>query len=161
MIASPKVASRTESAQIAELITLVREVLHGSLRELHPTLAKEGITMGQFWAIHTVSSLEAASLSTVARYLGVTPPSACANIDELEEAGLVRRQRSARDRRTVELSLTPLGRRVEARVWTEIGRVMSRAGLSLDPADLDAAVRVFRELADKLEADGAGRAEEP
>jgi len=153
--AAPKLAPRPESAQVAELIGLVREVLHGSLRRLHPTLAKEGITMGQFWAIHTVSSLEAASLSTVARYLGVTPPSACANIDELEAAGLVRRQRSARDRRAVELSLTPRGRKLEARVWSEISRVMSRAGQGLDAEDLGAAVRVFREIARQLNANGA------
>ena len=162
MISSPpKVAAALppESAQVAELIDLVREVLHGSLRQLHPTLAKEGITMGQFWAIHTVSSLETATLSTVARYLGVTPPSACANIDELEQAGLVRRQRSARDRRAVELSLTPRGRKVEARVWSEIGRVMSHAGQGLDPHDVGAAVRVFREIALQLNANGAGRSE--
>jgi len=155
MISSvPKLESRRAAAEVAQLIDLVHEVLQGSLQKLHPTLAKEGITMGQFWAIHTVSSLEAASLSTVARYLGVSSPTACANIDQLEEAGLVRRQRSARDRRAVELSLTPQGRKVETRVWAEIGRVMVDAGHGLDPEDVAAAVRVFREVARKLVSKG-------
>jgi len=74
---------RPESADIVQLIGLVHEVLRSSLRELHPALAEEGITMGQFWAIHTVSSLEAASVNTVARYLGVSAPTVCANIDQL------------------------------------------------------------------------------
>ncbi|HYA70693.1 MAG TPA: MarR family transcriptional regulator [Thermoplasmata archaeon] len=155
MISSvPKVTTRPEAIEVASLIDLVHDVLQGSLRQVHPTLAKEGITMGQFWAIHTVSSLEAASLSTVARYLGVSSPSACANIDQLEAAGLVRRRRSEQDRRTVELSLTPQGRKVETRVWREIGRVMAEAGRGLDPNDLAAAVRVFREIAHELESNG-------
>ncbi|HYA54840.1 MAG TPA: MarR family transcriptional regulator [Thermoplasmata archaeon] len=157
MIAAlPKAEARSDSAPIAQLIDLVHEVLKGSLRRLHPTLAKEGITMGQFWAIHTVSSLETASLSTVARYLGVSSPTACANIDQLEEAGLVHRQRSARDRRTVELSLTARGRKVETRLWAEIGRVMSDAGQGLDADEVAAAVRVFREVARKLADTGPG-----
>jgi len=152
--APPKTEARPVTSDVPQLIDLVHEVLQGSLRQLHPTLAKAGITMGQFWAIHTVSSLETASLSTVARYLGVSSPTVCANVDQLEEAGLVRRQRSERDRRAVELSLTPRGRKVEARVWAEIARVMTEAGRSLDPTDVAAAVRVFREVARKLEANG-------
>lgn len=153
--------ARPEAPEVAELVDLVHLVLQGSLRQLHPILAKEGITMGQFWAIRTVSGLETASLGTVARYLGVSPPSVCANVDELEEAGLVRRQRSARDRRTVELSLTPAGRKVEARVWREIGRVMMDAGRGIDPNDVTAAVRLFREIARRLESDGPAGRETP
>jgi len=156
-----KLEARSPPNEVPQLIDLVHEVLQGSLRQLHPTLAKEGITMGQFWAIHTVSSLEAASLSTVARYLGVSSPTACANIDQLEAAGLVRRQRSERDRRAVELSLTPRGRKVETRVWGEIGRVMAEAGRGLDADDVAAAVRVFREVARRLESGAPIRREEP
>ncbi len=147
---------RTESPAILRLIDLVHEVLKSSLRQLHPTLAKEGITLGQFWAIHTVSSLQAASVSTVARYLGVSAPTVCSNIDQLEAAGLVRRDRSERDRRSVELSLTARGRKVEARVWSEIGRVMSEAGRGLPEADLAASVRVFEQVARRLEPGGHG-----
>jgi len=148
---APKVEVRPESTEVPQLIDLVHQVLQASLRRLHPTLAKEGITMGQFWAIHTVSSLETASLGTVARYLGVSSPTACANIDQLEAAGLVRRQRSERDRRAVELSLTPRGRKVETRVWREIARVAYEAGRDLDAKDVAAAVRVFREVARRIE----------
>jgi DNA-binding MarR family transcriptional regulator len=158
---APKIETRADSADVPQLIDLVHEVLQGSLRQLHPTLAKEGITMGQFWAIRTVSSLETASLSTVARYLGVSPPAVCASIDELVAAGLVHRQRSERDRRAVELSLTPRGRKVETRVWREIARVMSDAGRGLDAEDVAAAVRVFREVARRLESDGQTRREGP
>jgi len=152
MIAATARPARSTPADVSRLIDLVHEVLQGSLRRLHPTLAKEGVTMGQFWAIHTVSSLESASVSTVARYLGVSLPTVCWNIDQLEAAGLVRRERSERDRRAVELSLTPRGRKVESRLWAAIGRVMSEAGRDVSAEDAAAAVRVFREVARRLEA---------
>ena len=138
--------------EVVRLVDLVHEVLGASLRQVQPTLVREGITMGQFWALHTVSSLEAASLGTVARYLGVSPPSVCANIDQLEEAGLVRRHRSERDRREVELSLTPRGRKVESRVWAQIARQMTDAARDLPTEDLAAAVRVFEEVGRRLES---------
>jgi len=157
--AVPKVDVDPASAGVPELVDLVHEVLQGSLRQLHPTLTKEGITIGQFWAIRTVSSLRTASLGTAARYLGLSAPALCASVDQLEKAGLVRRQRSARDRRMVELSLTPRGRQVQTRVWREIARVMTEAGQSLDADDVAAAVRVFREVARRLESDVPNRRE--
>jgi MarR family transcriptional regulator, organic hydroperoxide resistance regulator len=148
MVAASLIAKhRTPDAGVLELVGLVRESLRTSLNQLQPTLSEEGITMGQFWALKTVSSLEAASLSTVARYLDVSPPTLCANIDQLESAGLVRRHRSERDHRSVELSLTARGRRVEARVWSHLARVMSERSHGVDAADMAATLRVFRVLA--------------
>lgn len=158
--ASPLLERPSEAKDVDALIDLVHEVIRATLREVHPTLAKEGITMGQFWAIHTVSSLQAASLGTVARYLGLSPPTVCANIDQLEASGLVRRHRSERDRRAVEISLTPRGRKVEARVWSEIARSMTRAARGLPDADIAASVRVFREVTRRLESNGIVRRED-
>jgi DNA-binding MarR family transcriptional regulator len=152
MVAASAVLERRSSeSTVLELVDLVHEVLHSTLVQLHPTLGEEGITMGQFWALHTVSSLEAASVSTVARYLGVSPPTVCVSIDQLEASGLVRRERSEKDRRSVELSLTARGRKVEARVWGQIARRMSDGAREVPSADLKAAVRVFRELARGLD----------
>ena len=108
--------------------------------------------MGQFWAIHTVSSLEGASMSAVARYVGVSPAAMCANIDQLERVGLVRRERSVSDRRAIRLTLTPRGHRVETRIWNAIAHVMSDAARDLPPSDLAASVRVFGEVTRRLQA---------
>jgi DNA-binding MarR family transcriptional regulator len=129
-----------------ELATSVHELMRSVLHRMHPTLEAEGISMGQFWALHLVSSLRSASVSTVARHLSVSAPTVCANIDQLEAAGLVTRQRSQRDRRAVDLSLTARGRKVEARVWSRIGRLMGDAARDLPREDVATTVRVFREL---------------
>jgi MarR family transcriptional regulator, multiple antibiotic resistance protein MarR len=139
------------SAVPEDLVGSVHEVMGSVLRRMAPTLEGEGITMGQFWALHLVSSLGQTSLTAVARHLSVAPPTVCANVDLLVRAGFVARHRSERDRRAVELTLTPAGRRLEARIWRAVGEVMRSATVDLAPADLATATRVFRELRVRLD----------
>ncbi|MGC2204935.1 MAG: MarR family transcriptional regulator, partial [Thermoplasmata archaeon] len=155
MVASAALAPRT-SAGAEELVSSVHEVMRSVLHRIHPTLDAEGISMGQFWALHLVSSLRSTSLSEVARHLFVSAPTVCANIDQLEAAGLVTRHRSERDHRAVELSLTPKGRRVEARVWGRMARMMTDVAEDLPREDLATAVRVFREMGQRLDAADPG-----
>jgi len=160
MVATVRADERERTAaDVVELADLLHEIVRSSLRRLHPALGEEGITMGQFWALHLVSSREAASVSTVARHLGVSAPTVCANVDQLAAAGLVRRHRSERDRRSVTLSLTPLGRRVEARVWNQVAGRIADATEGIPPADLGTAVRVFRDLERRLRSNGGTRRE--
>jgi DNA-binding MarR family transcriptional regulator len=134
-----------------DLVGSVHEVMRSVLRELQPTLEEEGITMGQFWALHLVSSLGRTSLTSVARHLSVAPPTVCVNIDLLVRDGLVARHRSEQDRRAVELTLTPAGRRAEARLWRAIGHVMDGATADLSREDVATATRVFREIRQRLD----------
>ncbi|MGA8710397.1 MAG: MarR family transcriptional regulator [Thermoplasmata archaeon] len=160
MVATVVLPSEERSAADAQqLVNSVHEVMRSVLHRVHPALEAEGISMGQFWALHLVSSLRSASVSSVARHLSVSAPSVCANVDQLEAAGLVTRQRSVRDRRAVNLSLTPKGRKVEARLWTRIGGLMAEAAEDLPPQDVTTAVRVFRELSGRLDASDASHGE--
>ena len=131
------------------------EAVHGAmkalLRQVEPVLDEEGISMGHFWSLHLVSSLGPLSLSSVARGLSQSPPTVCANVDHLVRTGLVARRRSERDRRTVELTLTPAGRRVEARVWRAIAKVAQTAVRDLPASDVRAATRVFETIRTELE----------
>jgi DNA-binding MarR family transcriptional regulator len=139
-----------------ELVSSVHDLMRSVLQRTHPTLEAEGISKPQFWALHLVSSLQSASVSTVARHLSVSAPTVCASVDQLEAAGLVTRHRSERDRRAVYLSLTPKGKKVEARVWAEIGRLMTDAADGLRREDVATAVRVFRELNRRLDPATSG-----
>jgi MarR family transcriptional regulator, organic hydroperoxide resistance regulator len=132
------------------LVLAVDEVMRSVHHALQPALEAEGISMGQFKALHIASSQSPVSLSSVARHLAVSAPTACVSIDALEAAGLLTRRRSERDHRTVDLALTPKGRRVEARVWDRIGRLIEEAAEPLSADDVTTAVRVFRELARRL-----------
>jgi MarR family transcriptional regulator, organic hydroperoxide resistance regulator len=143
------------------LVTSVHDVMRSVLHRLHTTLEVDGVSMGQFWALHLVSSLQSASVSAVARHLSVSAPTVCANVDQLEAAGLVTRQRSERDHRAVELSLTPKGRKVEARIWSKIGRLMTDAAEHLPPEDVSTAVQVLREVSQRLDRTDGSPGETP
>jgi DNA-binding MarR family transcriptional regulator len=152
-----QMSARTVRAPLApeDLVGSVHEVMGAVLRRASPSLEEEGITLGQFWALHLVSSLEHASLTSVARHLSVAPPTVCAKVDDLVRAGLVARHRSEKDRRTVDLSLTPAGRRVETRVWRAIGHVMHDATEAMAPEDLATTARVFRDIRRRLDGPAA------
>jgi DNA-binding MarR family transcriptional regulator len=139
------------SVEPEDLVSSVHEVMGSVLRRMAPTLESEGITMGQFWALHLVSSLGRTSLTSVARHLSVAPPTVCGNVDQLVRAGFVSRHRSERDRRAVELSLTPAGRRLEARIWRAVGQLMRSVTDELPPEDVATATRVFHELQIRLD----------
>lgn len=134
-----------------ELVDSVHLVMKSMFRLASPALQAEKISMAEFWALHMISSIDAAPLSTVARGLGVSLPTLCAKVDLLEESGLVARQRSKTDRRVVEVSLTPKGRRAEARVWTSFGEQMNVAVGDLPRADIATAIRVFQSIHRKLD----------
>jgi DNA-binding MarR family transcriptional regulator len=142
---------RPESSPVDELALSVHAVMRSVLHRLHPVLEAEGISMGQFWTLHLVSSLGSARVSTVARHLSVSAPTACAKVDELERSGLLVRHRSESDRRVVELAMTPKGRRVEARVWGRLGVLMGAAARGMPGGDVATAVRVFQEVSRRLD----------
>ncbi len=144
-----------------ELVESVHRVMQAMFRHTSPALTAEGISMAQFWTLHAISSAEVAPLNRIARGLGVSAPTLCAKVDELEAAGLVVRHRSQKDHRVVEVSLTPKGRRAEARAWSWIGQLMGEAASGLPRDDLETTVRVFRSIHRRLEAlptDLGGRA---
>jgi DNA-binding MarR family transcriptional regulator len=162
MVASTAVVPRELSpGESNQLVDAVHEVMRSFVHHLQPALESEGITKGQFWALHQVSSLEHPSLSTVARHLSISAPTLCADVDLLEASGLVTRHRSGLDRRTVVLSLTPKGRKVESRIWGRIGLMMREAAQGLPPEDIATAVRVFRELHRRLDTTESAASERP
>ena len=87
----------------------------------------------------------------LAERAGVTPATVTGMLDILEEQGIVTRARSEHDRRVVIARLTEEGRRIRDRRRGEVRRVFEDALATLDPADLAAAPRVLRRLADVME----------
>jgi DNA-binding MarR family transcriptional regulator len=142
-------------AVMDELVDSVHRTMKSIFYRMTPVLDAEGISMGQFWTLHAVSSFDAAPLGAIARGLGVSSPTLCATVDELESTGFVARKRSEKDRRVVEVSLTAKGRRAEARIWAQVGGLMARASRDVPPKDLETTIRVFRTIHGYVEAGGA------
>ncbi len=132
------------------LVNSVQDVMRAVTHELQPVLEAEGLSKGEYWALHLVASLEAASISSVARHLLLSAPTVCVSVDRLEAKGLLARHRSARDRRAVDLTISAKGRRTEARIWHRVNEIVSRGTTGLPTEDLATATRVFRHVARNL-----------
>ncbi|MCZ2826605.1 MULTISPECIES: MarR family winged helix-turn-helix transcriptional regulator [unclassified Modestobacter] len=95
-------------------------------RTLAGSLLREvGLYPGQELLLMQLWEREPRSPGELARALQVEPPTAVKAVSRLEEAGFVRRERSAEDRRVVLVSLTASGRALRPRVeqiWAELER---------------------------------------
>jgi DNA-binding MarR family transcriptional regulator len=68
------------------------------------------LTLSQYALLQALATREAARVRELAGEAGVTASTATRILDALERRGIVRRSRSAKDRRAVTVTLTDLGR---------------------------------------------------
>jgi DNA-binding MarR family transcriptional regulator len=95
-----------------KLANELRPVLLQLNRQLRRELAPLGITAGQAALLHAIRTNPGVGVRDLADREGMSAPAMTANIDRLEAAGLVRRTRSTRDRRRVDLDVTEKGLRI-------------------------------------------------
>jgi len=103
---------------------------------------------------------ETVSLNWLAKHMGVTPATMCVAVDRLEELGYMTRTRSAEDRRTVVLRLTPAGLKLrESHSVLDLGRVKGMLAM-MSPEEREkvlAGLELLAEAANRfLEARGSG-----
>jgi DNA-binding MarR family transcriptional regulator len=84
-------------------------------RKANGALAELGLDVRHYALLATLEAADPPSQRTVADALGIDRATVVALVDDLEARGLVRRERSTRDRRANVLALTPAGRRTLAR----------------------------------------------
>ncbi len=105
-----------------------RQVRGWAIKELEPL----GLDPRDFGVLSTLGREQPCSQNHLAHQLGVSPPAALMFVDELEESGLVSKERNAEDRRFYDLTLTPEGRRslaAAAKAAEEVqARIVARLG---------------------------------
>jgi DNA-binding MarR family transcriptional regulator len=80
--------------------------------------AEEEVTMPQYRTLVLLCSRGPQRVADLAEALGVSPPNATRMCARLVRKGLIRRSRSASDRRSVRVSVTPSGRQLVSQVGT-------------------------------------------
>jgi len=115
-------------------------------RSVASKVAEYGLTTAQFGILEALYHLGPLSLGELADKLLVTGGNVTFVMDRLEEQGLVRRERSGKDRRVVVARLTEEGRGLIAGVFP--GHAAFVEGLT-EPLDADEQERL-RELLKKL-----------
>jgi DNA-binding MarR family transcriptional regulator len=82
-------------------------------RHVRDARARKTLSLNQAGILDHLDDVEPTSLHALARHMGVTASTMSLNIDRLEAAGYVRRERDRRDARRVELRLTESGSRLK------------------------------------------------
>lgn len=109
------------------------------------------LTLAQYYLMLPLERGQPVALSQLAELAGIAAPTATRLVDCLERDGVLRRDRSTSDRRSVLVSLTEAGReRMQAKHRELAGR---RRGLyeRLEPEERAVSERLLRHLAQMLE----------
>ena len=109
-------------------------------------LATEGLTVGQFGILETLLHLGPLHQCELARKHLQSGGNVTMIVDNLERAGLVRRERHAADRRYVRVCLTPAGQARITALFPEHVRQVREQMDVLSPDELDQLGRLCRKL---------------
>ena len=140
------------AAAVAEVLDALAELTAAQRRLRGRDAQQPGeLSFAQLRLLMALEEDEGCPSGRLAERAGVTPATVTGMLDILEEAGVVTRVRPAHDRRVVIARLTDEGRRMRDRRRQEVRAVFARALADLDAADLAAAPRVLRVIADVIE----------
>jgi DNA-binding MarR family transcriptional regulator len=99
----------TESDRISQIIELDRQAHRYLRRHSFRAWMELNLTIPQLKSLFFVSNRPGTSLGRLAEALGVTPPNVTGIVDRLENQGLLIRQISPEDRRSIVLQITEKG----------------------------------------------------
>lgn len=114
---------------------LLRMPLVGLGRAVNRELAMEDCSVPQWLPLFKAQRGGANTVAELARQCSIDVSTMTRLLDRLEQKGLCRRERSAVDRRVVQIALTPEGRAVAERVPEVLCRVYNQALAGFDADD--------------------------
>ena len=121
------------AAPAEESLLRLGTVIARLARGFRAVSADHGLTPSQLSVLATVVRHGPIGAGDIAEREGLNPTLASRVIGTLEEAGLVRRDASAKDRRCVVVTSTPPGRRMQARVRRQRADVLAGRLGGLEP----------------------------
>jgi len=101
--------------EAADIVNGLRRIVRALESYSQEVYKGYGLTSPQLWALKTLKRRGPLATSDLAQALAVQPSSLSLLVDRLEQRGLVRRHRPRKDRRFVEIDLTPKGAVLAAR----------------------------------------------
>lgn len=113
-------------------------------REFETHAAALDITASQFHVLYRLWQGDGIPTTVLAREAASDGSTMTGVLDRLEDKGLLRRERSREDRRTVHVYLTPTGRELESPLRERLAQLNEQALLGLTP---EARTRLMESLA--------------
>lgn len=107
-----------------------------------PVLEPLGLTHPQYLVMLALWERDCRSLRDLAETLALDPGTLSPLVKRLEAAGLIRRERDARDERLLAVTLTPAGRALRRKAERVPGQIVARLGLPISELEkLNAVLR--------------------
>lgn len=141
-VQSPRADTRYRT--MLSVVMQFRVVVRSMRRHYQSVERACGVTGAQLWAMAEIDASPRMTVGQLARDLAIHQSTASNIVADLEEAGLVTRERTREDQRVVRLALTAAGRKVMRRAPRPLRGALQEALMSLPPARLAA---LHRDLA--------------
>lgn len=112
---------------------LVRDAHRAFQRLLEQRIAPYGVTRGQWYFLRVLWTEDGLSQRELSQRVGMMEPTTVIALQSMEKAGLVRRERSAHDKRKAQVWLTPKAQKLKQRLLPVARHItmQARAGVSL------------------------------
>ena len=134
--------------------------LYTESRRLTKDLARRfGLTGPQLTVVKLLESFGDLSLSSLSERIRARNNTVTGIIDRMEREGLVRRERSATDRRMVFIRLTPKGQRLARSIAIEPMEIFRQALADLPPDDIQQLFRILGQVQESVRTAVAAQAE--
>lgn len=95
---------------------LVRDAHRAFQHLIEKRIAPFGVTRGQWYFLRVLWTKDGVSQRELSESVGMMEPTTVIALQSMEKAGLVRRERSAEDKRKAQVWLTPKAKKLKARL---------------------------------------------
>lgn len=136
-----------DPSRALSFMRLLWALAHGLESASKHMFATLGVTGPQRLVLRLVGHHGSASAGDLARMLHVHPSSLTGVLRRLERAGLLRRGRDPNDGRKAVLTLTPSGKRLNARRRGTVESIVDQVLRAATPGDVQTAERLLHRLA--------------
>jgi DNA-binding MarR family transcriptional regulator len=114
-------------------------------------IADYGITRGQWYFLRALWSEDGLSQRALSARVGMMEPTTVIALRSMEKAGLIRRVRSAEDKRKAEVWLTPKAKRMRDELLKVARSVTVEAEVGIAPDDIRVAQQVLAQMTANLD----------
>lgn len=150
MSSLPALTAAQTSPRLYRLIHDVYLFLSASDRHVFQDF---GLTITQYSLLMLLNDTEGMQLVTLSGRLIVARSTVTRMVDQLEEAGIVRRIVDSEDRRAQRVVLTAKGLELRSRAYEAHLRMLDERLSAFDAGETDHLIRLLQQLRDVLEAD--------
>jgi DNA-binding MarR family transcriptional regulator len=130
---------------------LVRDANRAFQRLLERRIAPHGITRGQWYFLRVLWDEDGLSQRELSARVGMMEPTTVIALRSMEKAGLIRRTRSAEDKRITEVWLTPKARRLRNPLLRLAREIVDQGASGLSRAELVAFRRTIARMTGNLD----------